>query len=151
LSQSHLGSKGRKRETAGLELFLEVFEAMSQGGDGFTGELLQSAPIGEIVPKPTSAGGIVERAEVLPEFNAEVLVEKVMARAAQELVVYAVASADGAFVEQTGQVFRDGGICSGSGRVLKDAGGIGAPGCTTDLQEEDSFSIRKLVLVGREL
>jgi hypothetical protein len=56
---------------------------MGESSDGFTGIMLEGAPVCEILPKPPGAGGVVQGDEVVPEFDTVVGLEEVVARAAK--------------------------------------------------------------------
>lgn len=70
LSQAHFGGKSGKKEATGLQLFLKTFEAVGQNGHRFARALTEGAPLSQVIPEPSGAGGVVHGTDVVPEFDA---------------------------------------------------------------------------------
>jgi hypothetical protein len=151
LGETHLESEVGENQAAGFELLGEAGKAMGESGDGFAGLVLEGAPIGKVLPEPPGTRRVVQGDQVVPEFDAVIGLEEVMAGATEEFVVNAVTATEGTLVEQAGEILGNGGVGAGGTGVLENVQGIRAPGGATDLGLEDAFPLGEESLVDREL
>jgi hypothetical protein len=109
--------------------------------------MLEGAPILQVLPEPTGTGGVIKSDQVVPEFNAEILLEKSVTGTAKEVVMYTVAATKSALVEKAGEVLRDTSIGGSGSGVLQDVDRIGTPSRATDFGLKHSFPFGELTFI----